>query len=246
MKQALEPMGRSIVLPGCQLTAVGLQWKGEPTEEELREIDLALQRCERSAAWWHGDFLCKRIDRDLAADAKERLIEYETEEDRRGRMRDAVRRFARGRNLDEYTCRAYLAVANMFPLVHRCTSLSHTHHLECWKLGLTIERAKEWLAKAEAGGWPVSRLRAEINASKTLATESEPDVDDDVPREISQFECWAATRWVEMQSVQPMDALRLLSEMQTAVRLVDHLRAVVAHGQKLPTTPGKESLRVAS
>ncbi len=239
MKAELEPMGRSIILPGCHLSKVGLEFVGEPTEETLRDVDLALQRFSRSAAWWHGDFLCARIDRSMAAEAREKGIEFETGDDRKGRMRATVRRYAEERGLEERSCLNYLCVANLFPLSRRLDTLSYSHHVEAFEAGLSLGSAVDWLGKAAAGKWSVRELRAQIMAAKPSPEVDEPEYNDPIPRELSKFECWSATRWREMQTVSRERAVELLGEMRTAVKLVDHLRRVAAG----PHGVSKESLQ---
>lgn len=226
MQTALEPIGKSIVAPtGCAFTETGIAWTAKPTEETLNELDRLLQRCERSSAWWEGDFLCARIDEDLKREAEFLKIQFETPDSRKGRLRDAVRRHAQARDKEAGTSLMYIGVANLFPPEKRFADLKHAHHRICWEQGLTLPPSLKWLERARAGHWPASKLRAEVQAEREAKqSRHEPSAGDDLPRELSAMESWSATRWLELQAIEHDEAERMLAEIPTTVRVIDLLR----------------------
>jgi hypothetical protein len=226
MKQALEPIGRTILLHGCT-EGVGIVDRVNLTPEQLVENDYLFQRCGKLLGWEWADNTAEMMDREMRSQARQLKMDFETAEDRASRSERNVRKYAEARGLEAHTMLVRVCVADFFPLLHRRNKLSFTHHIEVWRVGMTLEEACAWLERAEREKMSVSQLRAAIKTSKPTPEVPEPDIDDDIPSIVSDFECWAATSWSDMQKITPMEAFRLLAEMQTAVRLVDHLRSVI-------------------
>ncbi|WP_345570302.1 LmbU family transcriptional regulator [Nonomuraea rosea] len=103
-----------------------------------------------SSAWWLGDWLVYG------------------EESFPGRYRLAISQT----NLSYKTLRNYAWVARNVPMSRRRDTLSLQHHAQV--AALSADEQERWLARAEEEGWPQSRLRKELQASRVSAPGSEP------------------------------------------------------------------------
>lgn len=224
MKTELEPIGRSIVLAG-KTTGVGIANRHDLTDAELADNDRVFQRCSRVLGWEWADNTLEMMDRLATAQVTQGRLVFDTPEEKMARTKENVRGYAVARGLEPYTMQVRVLVADFYPHAQRRAALSFHHHVEAWRLGCNLQKATAFLARAEAEQWSVSQLRAAIRQSSALPEVKEPEIGDELPRELSQFESWAAERWTDYQKVAPLDAIRILGELTNAVRLVDHLRA---------------------
>jgi len=230
MKHELEPIGRTIMLCG-KTDGVGLIDRAKLTDEQLLQNDLTFQRCGKLLGWEWADNIAEMMDRKLREQARQLRIDFETDEDRAKRNRQNVREYAEVRGLAAQTVLVRVCVADMFPINARSAKLEFSHHIEVWAAGMVGSAAHEWLAKAEVGNgngkrWSVAELRGELNKARFKSNDDDPAIEDDVPRDLSRFERWAAVNWTTLKTIKPLDAVRMLSDMPCAVRVVDHLRVV--------------------
>lgn len=234
MKHELEPVGRTIIIAGGT-EGVGLIGRKELTDEQLLQNDLTFQRCGKLLGWEWADNIAEMMDRKLAEQAKQLRIDFETQDEREKRTRAKVAEYAQVRGLAAHTVLIRVCVAEFFPIEKRRMKLDFSHHIEVWSAGLEIDEACKWLERAERGKgeerWTVAELRAELKKASNGANE-EPSLEDDVPRDVSRFERWAAMSWSKLKGIEPLDAIRLLSELAHASRVIDHLRQVAGATSK--------------
>lgn len=206
---ALEPLNRTIALPGCELTPTALVFSGDPSDADMASIGLTLQRMEGCKAWWWGDFLLKQ---------EERHGEHYT------------RQYAEITGLDPQSLRRYKMVASFFKPLHRCNDLSWTHHLEAMLSDSTsLKEGEQWLNKAREEKLPVPKLRAAIRKSKR-----DPKLDDHTkPPDESYSEVLAFNRWsrqmlpkVEKFSKERAEAI--LNDLQAGAQFIEALKERLA------------------
>lgn len=245
MNHELEPIGRTILLPGVsKATRVGLQFLGGVTELEMTALDYTIQTCDKSVSWWMGDVVCKLIDlaldKEKAADSKH-AGKFRTPEERRGYMSSFAREYAVARGLGQGTVLDRTLVANYFPLSTRVTELEWTHHREVFGFvgHKGLEHALTWLARAAAGDgdgdgqrWSVARLREELNKASVIKALKEPAAPPTLAREVSQFESWSAMHFGDVEVLAPDLARWMLDQIPNTIAFVDRLRARV--GQPAP------------
>lgn len=90
----------------------------------------------------------------------------------------SLQRYAEEIGVGYDTLRRYRAVARAFPKDRRRSDLSYTHHAEV----AALDDPAPWLQMAAAGGWSVSRLRSEIEATRREAEELAREEAKQMPR----------------------------------------------------------------
>ncbi|MEV4104717.1 LmbU family transcriptional regulator [Nonomuraea sp. NPDC049649] len=121
---------------------MGLSLPTDLPFDAWRRIGDQLGVINGSSAWWLGDWLVYG------------------EKTFPGRYRLAVSRT----RLSYKTLRNYAWVARNVPMSRRRDTLSLQHHAQV--AALPGDEQERWLARAEREGWPQSRLRREIQASR--------------------------------------------------------------------------------
>lgn len=225
MKRALEPIGRSLIFSGCcRVTPVGIEWKREPTAEELDADDYTIQRCEESVGWWEGDMIVMRHRRE---GADKTLSEFAAE-------------YARVRGKNEVGARQKANVAQFFPVVERSTrpiTWGHHYIIWAWLAGGGLKKCLGWLKRAGAGdkgvAWSTGRLRAELGAAARKGAEpAEPAPPVGEWDELGRIESWASTRMDAVRAIKADEAKAILGRMASTVAFIDALRLRATAGAR--------------
>lgn len=220
MKDALEPLNQTIALPGCTLTPTSLQFDGEPTDEQLTQVGLSLQRMETCRLWWWGDFL-------LALE--NRKGEHYTEQ------------YADMAKLSRGMLKHCKMVSRFFKPCNRLHDLSWTHHHEAMLAVGTagaLEDANDWLELAQEKELKVSQLRKEIRLSKRdpqviADAESDPGPPPERYVDVPAFARWCRQMHTKVADFPPRRALAILNDLRFALVFIDALY-LRADGKKVP------------
>lgn len=227
MNQLKDPLKNGTInLPGAhQLTLLGLRFAGNPTDEEFDAIDRLAQTIDRLHAWVDGDVAMEYVRREQhkrpGMTVQSLLHEYA---------------IARGKQVD--VVKARYALCKSFTHKTR-TNLSWSHHWVVWAAGLAGQQATHWLKQAEAKGWRVEELRAQIKKHLRPEIPDEPELTGFFPSELQDAVDWVSGRLTEIDDMPFDQAAALLREARPLVEYVDRLRAHVAG-------PGRESPTAAA
>lgn len=239
------------IVDGCDFTHTGLTF-ARIDEATLLRAGAFLQWVDRCRDWWWGDFLVAYAEFRLSADYDPKALAAMDDQTKEKHRRHYVRNHGsvtNGRERADTQVERYL-LARFFTEGTRRAALSVDHHLVAMKYSdRDLAEAQDWLEKAEDAGWTRNELRAEMKAAKRPSATGEVE-----KITVTQGELFAAKRWArkEQQRVgdmEPEEAEAILRDLQPILQLATMLAAKVgkiSHGQILPTSPGKESLRAAS
>ncbi|MEO3891337.1 LmbU family transcriptional regulator [Nonomuraea sp. B5E05] len=136
--------------PSIRAGRIGLSLPAGLPFDAWERIGDQLRVIGDSSAWWLGDWLVYG------------------EESFPDRYRLAISQT----NLAYKTLRNYAWVARNVPMSRRRDTLSLQHHAQV--AALSGDEQERWLARAEEEGWPQSRLRKEIQASRVRTPDPQP------------------------------------------------------------------------
>ncbi|MBE3015291.1 LmbU family transcriptional regulator [Microbispora sp. NEAU-D428] len=128
---------------------LGLRLPVDLSFESWQRIGSQLCVIANSSTWWLGDWLV--YGEEFFSD----------------RYRMAIAKTS----LSYKTLRNYAWVARKFPMSRRRDTLSLQHHAEV--AALPEDEQELWLTRAEKEGWPQSRLRKEIQASRSRGQDAD-------------------------------------------------------------------------
>lgn len=144
---ALVTKDAAIELPGCKLTATGVEFDANVTKENLNELGIALQKVEGCRGWWWGDWVNKmrELNGNIAAE------------------------FVEESGLRLSTLWSYSEVANFYPTRTRIRVLTMKHHrLARFIAGGELSIALEWLQKAVDNNWTTAQMNRAIRDAKAI------------------------------------------------------------------------------
>ncbi|TDE35746.1 LmbU and cloE [Nonomuraea mesophila] len=136
--------------PSVRAGRIGLSIPAGLPFDTWEKIGDQLRVIGDSSAWWLGDWL---VYGETSFPDRYRLAISQT-------------------HLAYKTLRNYAWVARNVPMSRRRDALSLQHHAQV--AALSGDEQERWLARAEEEGWPQSRLRKEIQASRARTADSEP------------------------------------------------------------------------
>jgi hypothetical protein len=239
----LRVFERSIAIPGCRFQRSALLFD-RVDGETLVAAGAFLQSVDACAAWWWGDFLAAYCGYELKAEEDENgALDELTRQDR---LKQYSARYATISGKEPKTLWHWKSAADFYNSSRRREELSWSHHIEA-QGGSSGDKAVAdgWLDKAVEHRWSVSELRAAIRREKRALTEpDEPLPQLVLPMELVEARRYASAAIKRVDDMAIDEARALLVELMPIVKFA-HAIAERA-GQILPTTPGKESLHVAS
>lgn len=199
----------SITLTGARMSKCALIIDEGATDEQLGQIGLALVGIEGARSWWIGDYgVCLT--------------------GRKGEHYTTGRAEALG--IDAGTFRIYVGVSRFFdPLTRIYDSLSFAHYRAAQEgADGDVQRAQEWLEKAQEQGLTVSQLRKAINTSKATSVNDDERAEQNEFSFMDKADKWATTKKDTLKEIDAETAKNLLDvRWFGVVQMIDGLRAIV-------------------